>query len=355
MHILRIVGARPQFMQIPAFTKALTARGGRQTLVHTGQHYDDNMSRIFFEELGLPWPDVNLEVGSGSHGQQTARMLEKLEASIIELRPDVVVFDGDTNSTLAAALAARKLGRPTLHIEAGVRCGIRHQPEEINRIATDHLSDLLCAPTPSGLAYLAREGLSERAVLTGDVMLDCYMTHSKRADPGALERLGLQEGGYIVSTMHRAETTGDYDVMACHFDELDSLGKTVIFPAHPRLKAHVSRYLENRKPRHLRLIDPVGYLTMLALICGCDYIVTDSGGVTREGPFAGKPVVLAGESTAWVDLVREGYVVTWTPQQGTLTEAVAHLRRPDPVDVHALFGRGRAAERIVDAMYEKMG
>jgi UDP-N-acetylglucosamine 2-epimerase len=353
MHAFRVVGARPQFMQVPAFTSALRSRGGRQTLVHTGQHYDDNMSKIFFEELGLPRPDLNLHVGSGSHAEQTGAMLVALEKAMLEVKPDVVVIDGDTNSTLAAALAARKLDLPLVHIEAGVRCGIRQQPEEINRVATDHLADLLCAPTPSGLANLAAEGLADRTVLTGDVMLDCYLTYKGQADEGALQRLGLKPGKYIVSTLHRAETTGSYELLSSCLDAIESLGIPAVFPAHPRLSAHIERYQTERELEHLMIIEPVGYLTMLALVRGCDFVVTDSGGVTREAPFSGKPVVLVGENTAWQDLVLEGFVIPWVPGAGSITDATKRMHRPDINEVRAMFGAGRAAERIVAAMYAR--
>ena len=350
MKIMRIVGARPQFMQLPALSAAFSKKNWTEHIIHTGQHYDAQMSRVFFDELGLKMPTINLNVGSDSHASQTAQMMIKIEEAVNELRPDIFVVDGDTNSTLASALVATKLTIPIVHVESGVRCGIKHQPEEKNRIITDHISDLLCMPAPSAAKHLKREGLIERARMTGDVMLDCFMSYSKAIKPFNYESHKIQPGKFCLVTMHRAETTSDYETFEPYLRELNDLSLPCLFPTHPRLSKLINRFKETHPRTNIRFVEPVSYLTMLGLIRESAFIVTDSGGVTREGPFSGKSVVLASEATAWSDLVDKGYVVKWDPAEGDLASAVKNLKTVNQTFVHEIFGNGEAASKIVFEM-----
>ncbi len=348
MKVLSIVGARPEFIQAAPLTRTLRPEHC-EILVHTGQHYDFLMSRVFFQDLAIPEPDYNLEVGSGSHGRQTGEMLARLEDVMIAERPDWVIVRGDTNSTLAGALAASKLGLPLAHVEAGARSFNRSMPEEINRLVADRVADLLFCITPSAVDNLRAEGMTDGVYYVGDVMLDAVQQSLPiaRQTSTILSRLGAGRGDYFLATVHRAANTDSPDNLRSIVDALNALDETVIFPLHPRTrKALEAQALTFQS--HVKAIDPVGYLDMLALEEGARVIVTDSGGVTREAYFLGVPCVTLREETEHVETVESGWNVLVGADPGRILDAI---RNPGSPGAHpSVFGDGSAARRIVDVL-----
>ena len=345
MRAMIVVGARPQFMKAAPVLKALTARGLETILVQTGQHYDAAMSDVFFDELGLPEPDVNLGISGGGHGAMTGRMLEALEALMQARRPDVLVVIGDTNSTLAAALAAVKLHIPIAHVESGLRCHDLSVPEEVNRRMTDHVSDLLFCPTRKGVANLEAESPPGRILLTGDVSYDCVLdlTERARARSRVLDRLGLTPGTYALATVHRPATTEDPGALAEAIDWLRRQAERapVVLPLHPRTRAALER--AKLDVTGLILTDPVGPLDMQALLAGCLEVFTDSGGLQKEAYFHRKPCVTLRDRTEWVELIDAGWNRLWT------TDGYAKRREIDD------YGQGDAAVRIATAVTDFLG
>jgi UDP-N-acetylglucosamine 2-epimerase len=351
--VLSVVGARPQFVKAAPVSRALRVRH-EELLVHTGQHYDDAMSAAFFRELEIPAPDVNLEVGSGPHGAQTAQMMRGLEPVIAEHEPDGVLVYGDTNSTLVGAVIASKVKypdgrRPWLaHVEAGLRSFNPAMPEERNRIVADHLADLLLAPTSAAVDNLAREGLGVLTELVGDVMVDTFEWALPRAAEH-LPELAAELPGYALVTLHRAENVDDPARLAALFEMLD-LDRPVLFPIHPRTReAMASAGLA--LPGNVRPIDPVGYLAMVALESRAAVIATDSGGVQKEAYLAGVPCLTLRGETEWVETVEAGWNRVIDSDRIALRAALADptfmdRHRPRP----SLFGDGHAAERIVGAL-----
>lgn len=348
MRVTTVLGARPQFIKAAPVSVALAAAGHEESIVHTGQHYDARLSDVFFEELPIPVPDRNLGVGSGSHGAQTGRMLEELERVFEADRPDRVLVYGDTNSTVAGALAAAKLGLPTAHVEAGLRSFNRAMPEELNRVVADHLADLLLCPTPTAMANLEREGLADRSRRVGDTMLDVQRSQIEAAAARAplLERLGVDPGGYALATLHRPYTVDDQDRLGSVLDTLDGLGLPVILPLHPRTRARMEAFGLEPSGGSLRLIDPVGYLDMLLLESRARRILTDSGGVQKEAYWLAVPCITLRPETEWVETVEMGWNRVVDLDAEAIREAVADGDWPEgpPPPV---FGDGDAAERIV--------
>lgn len=363
VRVMQVVGARPQFVKLAPVCRAIEAAKGRgagieSLIVHTGQHYDPSMSDVFFSELDLPRADVHLGVGSGSHGQQTGLMLEKLEIAFIERRPDLVLTYGDTNSTLAATLAAAKLHIPLAHVEAGLRSFNRRMPEETNRIVADHLSELLFAPTPQSMRNLANEGLGGRAFQVGDVMLEAIRTYAPmaRSKSRVLDKLGLQRGGYLVATLHRAENTS-----AEHLKPLlDALGRIgtksrpIVLPMHPRTAKSIKDAGLALPESGLRAIEPQGYLDMISLVANCRIVLTDSGGLQKEAFFLGRPCVTLREETEWVETADSGGNLVAGTDAGKIVEAIAHwdavLARGEPdfsAAVQNAFGDGTASTQII--------
>jgi UDP-GlcNAc3NAcA epimerase len=353
MRVLTVVGARPQFIKAGPVTRVLRV-AHEEILVHTGQHYDDAMSASFFRDLELPEPDVNLEVGSGSHGAMTGEMLRRLEPVMLDHRPDGVVVYGDTNTTLAAALVASKLvfeggRRPWLaHVEAGLRSFNRRMPEERNRVVVDHLSDLLLAPTLVAMRHLASEGLAAHAELVGDVMVDAQAWAAARAGPH-LPAVARSLGRFVLVTLHRAENVDDPERLRRILGGL-ALELPVIFPTHPRTRAVLEREAWPL-PANLTLIDPVGYLEMIALEAHAYAIVTDSGGVQKEAYLAGVPCVTVRSETEWVETVEAGWNRVVDDDPVAVGAALAdpgfmNRDRPRP----SLYGDGRSAARIVAAL-----
>jgi UDP-N-acetylglucosamine 2-epimerase len=348
MKVLTVVGARPQFIKATAFSRALRDCHD-EVLVHTGQHYDPQLSDVFFRELELPKPDHHLGVGSGPHGRQTGQMLERLEPVMQLERPDWVVVFGDANSTLAGALAAAKLHLPLAHIEAGLRSFDRRMPEETNRIVADHVADLLFAPTETAMTHLAREGLSARARLTGDIMYDSLLQHLPLAEQRSdiMERLGLTRSAYVLATVHRAANTDDLAALGRILDALAMLEEPVVFPMHPRARlALASSDLETGE--HVRAIEPVGYLDMLALERNARMVLTDSGGVQKEAYLLGTPCVTLREETEWPETSAGGWNVLAGTEPARIV-AAARRARPsgEPPNV---FGDGRAAQHMVELL-----
>lgn len=352
MLVASVVGARPQFIKASLVSRALAASGIREYMIHTGQHYDDLMSDVFFRELGLRATDCNLGIGSGSHGQQTGRMIAEIERVLGDVRPGRVLVYGDTNSTLAAALAAAKLRIPVDHVEAGVRSFDRDMPEELNRILTDQLADLLLCPTQTAVSNLAREGLSAGARVVGDVMLDLAIECTPLATRIALPS-GLCEGEYFLATIHRAENTDDVERLTRLLDGLEAIARQVapvLLPAHPRLQSRLEEY--GRKPIGLRLVPPVGYVESQALIRRARGVITDSGGIQKEALFHGVPCVTLRPTTEWVESVDAGMNTLVDDDVDALARAAAeaHGRVPVPASVSRLFGDGRAALAIASAI-----
>jgi UDP-GlcNAc3NAcA epimerase len=321
MKLATIVGARPQFIKAAVVSAAIRAAGGlEEVLIHTGQHYDENMSRVFFEELEIPAPDFHLNVGSLSHGAQTGRMLEAVEKVLLSLKPQWVLVYGDTNTTLAGALAAAKLHIPVAHVEAGLRSHNRRMPEEINRVVADHLADALFVPTDLALANLRREGIpGSRMHQVGDVMYDAALRYGARGEQKSrvLERLGLARAGYILATVHRAENTDDPTRLQAVLGGLAEIARQmpVVLPLHPRTRAILARSgpLDSAPPG-LAIIEPLGYLDMLVLEKNARLIATDSGGMQKEAFFYHVPCVTLRDETEWVELVELGWNHLVPPQ-----------------------------------------
>jgi UDP-GlcNAc3NAcA epimerase len=309
MKILTIIGTRPQFIKAAPVSKALKERGIKEFVLHTGQHYDPSMSAIFFEELNLEKPDLNLHINGGKHGQQTGRMLESIEEVLIKEKPDRVLVYGDTNSTLAGALAAAKLHIPLVHVEAGLRSFNKKMPEEVNRILTDHLSSLLFTPTKIATQNLKREGFSEEMIQeVGDVMYDAVLHFNPMAEKKKnliLEKFSLQEKEYYLATIHRAENTDSPQNLERIFNAFEDIGKKIVLPVHPRTKEKIN--IKKIRNENLILIDPVGYLEMQVLTRHASLVLTDSGGLQKEAYFLGSPCITLRDQTEWVELVDCGW------------------------------------------------
>ncbi len=365
--IATIVGARPQFVKAAAVSRAIAQQVSlRETLIHTGQHYDDRMSAVFFSELGIPEPDFHLGVGSGSHGAQTGQMLAAIERVLLDTRPDAVLVYGDTNSTLAGALAACKLHLPIAHIEAGLRSFNRRMPEEINRVLTDHAADLLLAPTDLAVSNLLHEGIDRSRIhQVGDVMYDVALYYRR----AALERtalfaaLGVSPKNYVLATVHRAENTDTIERLQAILDALCELARLcpVVMPLHPRTRGMLDRLgLLAQAHSALKLIEPIGYLDMLALESHARLIATDSGGVQKEAYFCGVPCVTLREETEWQELVDLGVNRLASPVSSAELLSVLQDCLANPASVRhdvQLYGGGHAApliiERILDFLATK--
>lgn len=349
MRIFTIIGARPQFIKCAPVSKMLR-REHNEFIVHTGQHYDENMSHIFFDEMGIPKPDVNLEVGSGSHAVQTAAMMTGLEPLMIEHVPDVVIVYGDTNSTLAGALVAAKLHIPVVHIEAGLRSFNTKMPEEINRIVSDKLASLLCCPTETAVQNLKSEGITNGVINTGDVMYDAllhFLPLSQKSP--VLTTLKAQPKEYSVLTLHRASNTDDKDNLMAILEGVNVSEKPVYFPVHPRTRSKIHAYgLDTEAFNTIRFIEPLGYLDFMALASQAERIITDSGGLQKEAYWHGIPCITVRTETEWVETVDAG----WNCITGADTDAIQtalatfHPTAPRP----DLYGTGNAAQKTCDAL-----
>jgi UDP-N-acetylglucosamine 2-epimerase (non-hydrolysing)/UDP-GlcNAc3NAcA epimerase len=354
--IVTVVGARPQFVKAATISRVVRQTSGlTEVLVHTGQHYDANMSQVFFDELDIPRPNYQLGIGSGSHGAQTGRMLEAIEAVLLAECPDALLVYGDTNSTLAGALAACKLHIPVGHVEAGLRSFDRRMPEELNRLLTDHVSHWLFCPTQVAVDNLVAEGVVTRGDAAvhcvGDVMYDALLFSRELAarGPSVLAELGLAPKGYYLATVHRAANTDDPSRLASILAAFGQLGYPVVLPLHPRTRGAMAQ-AGIAAPATVRPIEPVGYLEMLQLEQGARAILTDSGGVQKEAYLLAVPCITLREETEWVETVTAG----WNHLVGADTARIVAVARSLtlPAAHLALYGDGRAAEQIVHLLME---
>jgi UDP-N-acetylglucosamine 2-epimerase len=346
--IVTIVGNRPQFVKAAAVSRLLR-EGHEELLVHTGQHYDDELSRVFFDELGIPAPDRELGAGSGSNTEQTARILGALEPVLAELRPQLALVYGDTNSTLAGALAAAQSGIPVGHVEAGMRSFDRAMPEELNRVLTDHASELLLCSTQTAMDNLAREGVSGEAQLVGDVMADVSLAFRAIAAERStiVADLGLERGAYLVVTAHRAGNVDLPERLERLVALLEALPRPVIFPVHPRTRARLEGAGLLDRLDGMTLVAPLGYLDFLELARHARAILTDSGGVQKEAYLLGVPCVTLRDRTEWVETVDAGWNVLVDLDREA---ALAAIERTPPAEQPELYGGGHAAERVREAV-----
>jgi len=357
MKLLTVVGARPQFVKAAVLSRYIRNNpscGVSEILLHTGQHYDHNMSDVFFEEMDIPQPDISLHIGSGNHGKMTGLMLARIEEVILEQKPDVVLVYGDTNSTLAGALAASKLHVPVAHVEAGLRSFVMAMPEEQNRRLTDHISTWLFCSTQTAVENLEREGITDdvsitkpnadkkRVVITGDIMYDASLYYREK------KGICINEKGFILMTIHRAENVDDPIRLGCIVDAINSLTDyKFIFPVHPRTRKIMEQ--QNFKfAAHVKMIAPVGYLEMLAYESACFAVLTDSGGVQKEAFFFHKPCVTMRDSTEWVELINSGWNMLTGADTDKITTAIRSINIPR--DYPSLYGDGHCAEKIISCM-----
>lgn len=348
MRVVSIVGARPQFVKLAPVAKALAAAGVDHRIIHTGQHYDVNMSDSFFVDLGIPKPDIHLGVGSGSHGVQTGGMLAQMDAAFAELQPDWVLVYGDTNSTIAGTLAAVKMHIPVAHLEAGLRSYNRRMPEEHNRVLTDHAADICLAPTEVAVQHLSDEGLAERAVLVGDVMVDvCFQVRDAVVD----RRLGIEglaEGeDFVLATIHRADNTDDPDRLRSILDQLAALPVKTVLAAHPRLRAKAAEAGIDLQQGNLLPVAPLPYPDMVNAIVRSVGVVTDSGGLQKEAYLLGAPCTTLRTETEWVETLADG----WNILDADLSQVgrVAVRPRPD-AERGTPYGTGQAAQEVARAL-----
>ena len=356
MKVVSIVGARPQFIKVGIVSKKIREKGINEILVHTGQHYDFNMSDIFFKELTIPSPDYSLGIGSCSHAEQTGKMMMEIEKVLLKENPDLVMVYGDTNSVLAGALASVKLQRPVAHVESGLRTFNKLIPEEVNRVLTDHISKILFAPTIIAVENLKREGIVNGVFNVGDVMLDIALEIKKTVNEKAiLAKYGLDRKRFILATIHRAENTDVIENLKNVWDALIKIakeGKKVFFPIHPRTQKALKRFglLNYSLPHSLIVVDPVSYTEMLALESNAKLIITDSGGVQREGYFFRTPCIIPKKETSWQELVNAGWNILTGAIEGKIISTVDTLWNEDEVDKNwaPFFGNGTASDDIVE-------
>ena len=351
MRVLTVIGNRPQFVKAAAVSRLLRAEHD-ELLVHTGQHHDDELSTIFVTELGVPRPERELGIHGGTNTEQTARMLTALGPLVAQERPDVLLVYGDTNSTLAGGLAAAQAHVPVAHVEAGMRSFDRAMPEELNRVLTDHLADVLLCPSPTAVANLEREHVAGRVELVGDVMVDVALLFQPRAraDDGPLADAGVSAGEYVLATAHRAGNVDDPTRLRALVDLLLALPLAVVLPLHPRTRARLEAagwLAELEAAEHVRLRPPLGYLAFTALLTRARAVLTDSGGAQKEAYLAGVPCVTMRDTTEWVETVDVGWNVLVDLDAGA---ALAALERTPPAERPVLYGDGHAGARVVAAL-----
>lgn len=362
-HIVTIVGARPQFIKAAVLSRLIRCDEWNtkfhETLIHTGQHYDANMSEVFFNDLKIPRPDIHLNIGGGAHGEMTGKMLIQIEAELIRLKPDLVVVYGDTNSTLAGALAASKLHIPVAHIEAGLRSFYRRMPEEQNRILTDHLAEWLFCPTEVAVNNLANEGITQGVHTVGDIMLDAslyYRQILKDENTVGNNRLKNIQGlpfevidrSYALATVHRAENTDDPEKLANIISALNELETSIILPLHPRTRKYIAE-AGQKFNSNVFVIDPVGYLEMLELEMNCICIITDSGGMQKEAYFLQKPCITLREQTEWVETVESGWNILVGSNPKKIIKSYSSLKSAK-IKMRNLYGKGDAGQTILSIM-----
>lgn len=347
--IVTVVGARPQFIKCAPVSRALREKFS-EFIIHTGQHYDQEMSDVFFQELGIPEPDINLQVGSGNHGFQTGQMLIGIEEILVKQNPKMVLVYGDTNSTLAGALAAVKLHIPVAHVEAGLRSYDRSMPEEINRVMVDHISSLLFCPTVQSVENLNKEGISLHVTMTGDVMVDtlCWIQSYLSSADIQIPGLGLEVGQYFVATIHRPANTNSIDRLGEILHGLDHLPMPVILPLHPRTKNLMTESgIEEKIFKNIRFVPPRSYRSMIGVISGARAVITDSGGIQKEAYILKVPCITLRNTTEWVETVEDGWNILVDADMNALYTAVSHFSRSVPEKHLMRYGEGDASENIV--------
>ncbi len=352
MRILSVVGARPQFIKLAPLSREIRKRGHEEIIVHTGQHYDINLSDIIFSELGLPVPHFNLGVGSGEFGYQVGRMIELLEDVIMRIKPDIVLNYGDTNTTLATAIVSARLKIKQAHIEAGLRCGIKSMPEEQNRIAADHLSNILFAPTPTAINNLKRENVYGKAFLVGDVMVESFRIALPiaRGKSNIIQKLNLKKKGFILLTIHRAENTETPETFLNIFDAIRIIGEKVVFPIHPRSQEMLRIWnLNHYIPGNLILVEPVGYLDMLVLEENSSVIMTDSGGVQKEALLAGTPCITLRDVTEWIETIDCGANILVGTKKDSIIKGYERMKGKNGFSIPECFTLN-APELILDIL-----
>jgi len=347
MKIASIVGARPNFIKLAPVSREIR-RKIDEVIIHTGQHYDYEMDRIFFQELGIPDPDYHLGIGSGTHGRQTGDMLKGIEEIFLKERPDIALVFGDTNTTLAGALAAAKLHIPVAHVEAGLRSFNKKMPEEVNRVLVDHCSDFLFCPTKTAVQNLHKESIFEGVSITGDVMLDILQDciHIAEKNSKIMELLDLQPKGYFLATVHRAENTDDPERLENIVEALTSIGK-VIFPCHPRTRKRLEDlHLWEELNKKIQVIMPVGYLDMLLLEKNAQKILTDSGGIQKEAYMLKTPCITMRDDTEWLETLEDGWNFLVGADKNKITKyAHEYISKKEPRNV---FGLGDASQRMIE-------
>lgn len=344
-----MVGARPQFIKA-APVSAVLRKQHREILIHTGQHYDEEMSAAFFRSLRIPDPDYNLNIGSGAHGEQTGRMLVEIERVLLSEAPDVVLVYGDTNSTLAGALAAAKIQIPLAHIEAGLRSFNRSMPEEINRVVVDHLSSLLFCPTQTAVDHLAKEGIRAGVHLVGDVMYDVALATAQEARQRDIRaRLGLKEKEYLLCTVHRPANTDSARNLRSIVEAISESGRPVVFPVHPRTRKLLAEHgLDGSVGKNVLMTEPLDFLDFQALVMEAAKVLTDSGGVQKEAYFFGVPCITLREETEWIETVEDGWNVLVGADKEEIQHAITGFNPRGTMNKS--FGDGHAAARIVDLL-----
>lgn len=361
MKLVTIVGARPQFIKAAAFSKEFR-KNNTEILVHTGQHYDKNMSAVFFEELNIPRPDYNLGIGSGSHGMQTGRMLEEIEKILIKEKPDGVLVYGDTNSTLAGALAASKLLIPVYHVEAGLRSYNMDMPEEQNRILTDHISKLLFCPTQTAVDNLKKEGIINGVINTGDIMYDAVLNNidiaekqygngewlKKLEEENNIKSSNFNTKKYFLATIHRPTNTDNPDKLKKIFEALNQSDKPVLMPLHPRTSSKISDL--NLQLENITIIKPVGYLLMLYLLKYACMVITDSGGLQKEAYFLKTPCTTLRDETEWVETLSDGWNVLSPIEVNTLIKVINRNLDFTSKEQSKFFGDGKSSKSIVEIL-----
>jgi UDP-GlcNAc3NAcA epimerase len=351
VRVLTVVGNRPQFVKAAAVSHRLRSVAD-EVLVHTGQHYDDELSLVFFEELSLPRPEHHFDLGRRTNTSQTGRMLARLEPLLSEEAPDVVLVYGDTNSTLAGALAGAQAGIPVAHVEAGMRSYDRRMPEELNRVLTDHASSLLLCSSPAAVETLRGEQVVGDVVMVGDVMVDVFELLAPRADRGVLAQLGVDGAPYLLATAHRAGNVDDPARLRALVDVLTGMPWPVVLPLHPRTRARLEAAGLMGALDGVVIAPPLGYLEFTGLLLGARAVLTDSGGVQKEAYLAGVPCVTLRDTTEWRETVDAGWNVLVDLDGGA---ARAALERPVPAERPPLYGDGRAGERVVEALVRMAG
>ncbi len=353
MRIFTVIGARPQFVKAAVVSRALIQKAeASEFMVHTGQHFDENMSKVFFDEMEISPPAANLGISGGGHGSMTGQMLIRIEEMLVEQKPDWVLVYGDTNSTLAGALAASKLNIPCAHVEAGLRSDNRRMPEEINRILVDHSCDLLFAPTEVAFERLEKEGIGrDRIIRTGDVMLDAALLFGERAKERStiLENLGLQEKGFALCTLHRAENVDSKEILQGLMEGLGEVARSlpIILPLHPRTKSRMEQFgLSDSLHDGIRLIEPVGYLDVLRLESSSSVVITDSGGMQKEAFFQKVPCVTLRTETEWIELLPGGYNRLARPMVDSIPCKVEEALSAEPDWAVELYGDGHSSDAI---------